>query len=94
MDFDKKYKKETEVERFIRKFGSLCSILSESKTKNSGFFWDYYAPYFIEMKEQNLVETFGYIAFASSDNAEVSKWLKEHKNEIGKFLDWSKGYSW
>lgn len=94
MDFDKKYKKETEVEQFIRKFNTLCSILSESKKDNSGFFWDYYAPYFIEMKEQNLVETFGYIAFASSDNAEVSKWLKEHKEEIGKFLDWSKGFSW
>lgn len=94
MDFDKKYKKETEVEQFIRKFGTLCSILSESKKDNSGFFWEYYAPYFIEMKEQKLVETFGYIAFATSDNAEVSKWLKEHKEEIGKFLDWSKGYAW
>nr|WP_294859758.1 tetratricopeptide repeat protein [uncultured Fluviicola sp.] len=94
MDFDKKYKKETEVEQFIRKFGTLCSILGESRKDNSGFFWEYYAPYFVEMKEQNLVEAFGYIAFASSDNAEVSKWLKDHKDEIGKFLDWSKGYSW
>jgi Tfp pilus assembly protein PilF len=94
LDFDKKNKKKTEVEQFIRKFETVCATLKETQKDNYGFYWDYYAPYFIEMKDKNFIETFSYIAFASFNDPEVSKWLKSHKSEIDKFFEWSTSFEW
>jgi Tfp pilus assembly protein PilF len=96
LDFDKKMhkKKKSEVEVLIRKYKMICSTLQETKDLNHGFYWDYYAPYFIEMKEQDMITTFAYILLASSDNKEVSKWLKSHKSEIKKFYAWSEDFQW
>jgi tetratricopeptide (TPR) repeat protein len=94
LDFDKKNKKKTEVEQFIRKFETVCASLKETEKDNFGFFWNYYVPYFIEMKERNFLETYAYIAFASSEDSYIAKWLSAHKSEIDKFFEWSKAFEW
>jgi Flp pilus assembly protein TadD len=94
LDCDKKNKKKTEVEQFIRKFETVCASLKETQDKNYGFYWDYYVPYFVEMKDKNLIETFVYIAFATSDFPDVDKWLKEHKKDIDNFYEWSSNFTW
>jgi tetratricopeptide (TPR) repeat protein len=94
MDFDEKNKKKTDVEQFIRKFETVCASLKETKKDNYGFFWDYYVPYFIEMKDKNFLTIYSYIAFASSDDPDISVWLKDHKSEIDNFFEWSKSFEW
>jgi Tfp pilus assembly protein PilF len=94
LDFDKKNAKKPEVEQFIRKFETVCSSLQESRKDNYGFFWDYYVPYFTEMKDNDLVEPFAYIAFATSDDPDVAKWLKKNQDSIDKFYTWSKNFNW
>jgi len=94
LDYDKKNKKKTEVELFIRKFDTVCSSLKETQKDNYGFYWEYYVPYFIEMKDKQFIETFAYIAFASSDDKGVSDWLKTHKVEIDNFYEWSNSFTW
>ncbi|MBN9294371.1 MAG: tetratricopeptide repeat protein [Flavobacteriia bacterium] len=94
LDFDKKYKKETEIERFIRKFELICSSLAETKDKNSGFYWEYYAPYFIEMKEKNFISAFAHVAFISSGDKAITKWIKEHRQELYDFIQWSDQFEW
>jgi len=95
MDYDKKNKKKSEVELFISKMESVCSMLTEtSKKENQGFCWHYYAPYFAEMHKKKLVETFGYIAFSASDDASVKKWIKEHSADIERFYNWSNTFVW
>ncbi len=94
LDYDKKNRQKTEVEQFIRKFETVCASLSDTQKSNYGFYWDYYVPYFVEMKDKELIETFAYIAFATSDDPDVTKWLKSHKNNIDKFYDWSKNFAW
>lgn len=94
LDFDKKNKNKSEVEKFMRKFETVCSSLKETSKDNSGFYWSYYVPYFTELADRNFIETFSYIVFASSEDEDVSKWLKNHKAEIDKFYEWSKAYTW
>jgi tetratricopeptide (TPR) repeat protein len=94
LDYDKKNKNKTEVEKFIGTFETLCSGLEETERKNFGFYWDYYVPYFIEMKNKNQIETMAYIVFNSSQSSDVSKWLKSHNSELDKFYEWSKTFSW
>lgn len=94
LDNDQKNVNKTAVEQFIRKFDHICASLKESKAINSGFYWDYYAPYFIDMKDKQMIETFTYVSFASADMKDVSTWLNSHTTEIQKFFDWSKAYVW
>jgi len=94
LDYDKKNKNKTEVEQFIRKFESVCSSIKETKKDNFGFYWDFYVPYFLEMQDKKFIETFAYIAFASSDDPDVAKWLKGHQKEIDKFYEWSSAFAW
>lgn len=94
LEYDKKNKKKSDVEKFQMKFGTLCNVLSETKKDNHGFYWDYYVPYFIELKEKNFLETFAYIVFATSEDSEIAKWLKNHNKEINEFYAWSEAYKW
>lgn len=94
LDFDKENRKKTDVEQFLRKFKSVCSSMKETKKDNFGFFWNYYAPYFIQMEERGFLETYAYIVFSSTESADVSKWLSGHSSDIDKFLEWSKSFEW
>lgn len=94
LDYDEKNKNKTEVEQFIRKFETVCVSLKGAQDKNYGFYWDYYVPYFVEMKDKKFIETFAYIAFATSDYPDVDKWLKEHQKDIEKFYEWSGNFNW
>ena len=94
LDYDKKNSKKTAVEQFIRKFESVCGLLDETKKDNYGFYWEYYAPYFAEMKDKKHLEPFAYIAFSSSGDSDVSEWLAFHKSEVEKFFSWSKSFAW
>ncbi len=94
LDYDKKYKKEKEVQRFIRKLDLVCSSLNDTQGDNSGFYWDYYVPFFTEMKDREFIETFAYIALASSDESTVAKWLKTHTHETDRFFEWVDAFQW
>lgn len=94
LDYDKKNIKKNGAEQFIRKFETVCASLAETKKDNTGFYWNYYVPYFTEMHDKKLVETLGYLVFASSDDKEIQKWLKTHKSEIDKFYEWSGAFDW
>jgi tetratricopeptide (TPR) repeat protein len=94
LDYDKKNEGKTEVEQFMRKFETVCASLKETQADNFGFYWDYYVPYFIELKEKDFVEVFSYIAFAASDNAVVNNWIKTHREEVDRFFEWSKSFKW
>ena len=94
LDFDKKNSKKSPREQFLRKFETLCSSLKESQKDNHGFYWEYYVPYFIEMKDKGYLETFSYLAFATSDDKSTEKWLKANDAQIDSFYAWSSKFSW
>lgn len=94
LDYDNKNKEKTEVEQFIRKFETICASLKETQKNNYGFYWDYYVPYFLEMKDENLIETFAYIVFSTSGDPDVSTWLNSHQAAINKFYAWSNHFAW
>lgn len=89
-----KNKNKSEAEAFASRFETVISALSEGKKEGRGFFWDYYVPYFLEMKEKKFLETFSNLVFASSENDDVLKWLKEHKKETDEFFKWSDSFDW
>jgi len=89
---ENKHKSPTEL--LADKFEKLITYLSQNKKDNSGFYWNYYVPYFSEMKEKKFIQTFAYIISASSDDPTIQNWLDIHKNEVNDFYNWSDNYNW
>jgi len=94
LDFDKKNKKKSAVELFQGKFETVCSSLTESQEGNFGFYWKYYAPYFIEMKEKEQIETFSYLVFATDEDKATQQWLKDNEAKVKSFFVWSSAFEW
>jgi tetratricopeptide (TPR) repeat protein len=94
LDSDKKNSDKSEVERFIEKAEMMFATLDNSKNEHNGFYWNYYAPYFSEMHKKKLVEAFAYIVFASSEDKDISKWIKKHPKDIEAYYQWSESFKW
>lgn len=92
LDYDDKNKDKTEVQKFISKFETLCRSLSETQKNQKGYYWEFLAPYFIEMEKKNLTEPFAYHIFLPSQNPDVIVYIKEHSGKIEEFQNWSKNY--
>ncbi|RRJ90358.1 hypothetical protein EG240_08895 [Paenimyroides tangerinum] len=92
MTDDNKYK--GDVEKFSDKLSILFGSLTETKDNQSGYYWEYLAPYFIDMKKQDLVNTFANIAFAAKNDKDAMKFLKENKEKVDAFYNWSNSFQW
>jgi hypothetical protein len=86
----------TAVSRFAEQFSWLCKSLAEhSSARQTGFTWNYYVPYFVEMEKKGYVTAFAYLTHASqAEVPEVQQWLAAHPNEVAVFQEWSKNYAW
>jgi tetratricopeptide (TPR) repeat protein len=95
-NYMEKGKGKTEMQLLVGNFNSLFAILSELSVKDdqSKLAWNYYAPYFIEMKKLGHTEAFVYFINQQSNKAGVIDWLKQNQAQVTDFLNWSKGYKW
>jgi hypothetical protein len=94
MDHDKKYKKETKPERLERKLNDLISIMEETKKNQKGFFWEFYQPFFSEMKSRKYIATYSHVAYLSAGDKDNNKWAEDNLDKVTAFFDWVKDYTW
>jgi len=60
----------------------------------SSFTYQYYAPYFVEMKQRDLVEPFVYYIFQRTGMPGVAEWLKDNGERVKAFQAWSTQFQW
>ena len=86
---------ETEIEKFKIKLQTIIELLEAFKKDNSDFYWEFLAPYFIDMEKQKFVKTFTYLInhFVKNDN-DIENWFKINEKEIDKFNEWNKIFKW
>lgn len=84
----------SDVELYENQLNTMINSFTELRDQNRGFYWTYYVPYFIEMKQKELSKVFSYIAFASTGDDYIVNWLQENEAKVEEFLDWSKNYAW
>ena len=91
-----KNKNKSEAELLVDQLSTFLAIISETDPKGdkSKFTWQYYIPYFIELKKRNYVEPFAYYISQSSNMRGVPEWLRANGARVNEFLSWSKGYQW
>lgn len=84
----------SDVEKFSDRLKTIFSSLESSRENQSGYYWEYLAPYFIDMQKQDLVNTFANIAFVAKNDKDAMKYLKENKEKVDAFYQWSDEYTW
>ncbi|MDJ1472482.1 tetratricopeptide repeat protein [Cytophagaceae bacterium DM2B3-1] len=84
----------TGLEKLNFQLDTFFSMLGSLQDKKTGFYWQYYVPYFAEMQKKSMVTTFMYIIQASNQSKEVQSWLSSHGKEIEDFYAWNKNYTW
>ncbi len=94
LDHDAENKDKSKVELFLRKFEIICGSLEETADKNTGFFWKYYAPYFMELNKKKHIETLANLVHVSTKDPNVLLWLDTNKDKINEFYKWSANYKW
>ena len=68
-EMNKEY--ENDIDRFIDRFDMMCSMINEKIEDNKGFYWKFYVPYFAQMAEKELTDTFARMAFISTNDSSV-----------------------
>jgi tetratricopeptide (TPR) repeat protein len=86
--------KKKAAESFNDRMNTVCSSLTETQEGSAGFYWEYYAPYFIEMKKEGHLEALSYIVYSASGEKYVMKWLKKNQDKVEAFYNWSMFYIW
>ena len=91
-----KNKGKSEMQLLVEQFETFFAIMGEQsgKADRKKFTWNFYAPYFFEMKQKNYIEPFVYYITQTDGNEETQKWLGANKARVGDFLAWSKLYKW
>ena len=91
-----KNKGKTRMELFVSQMESFFAVVSETDAKDlkSSFVWNYYSPYFKEMKKQKFVEAFCYYISQKNGDPDVQKWLAANQAKAHEFLAWSKDFVW
>lgn len=81
---------------FSENLSVLFSLMGDATAdkKANGFAWNYYRPYFAELRKQNHVDAFAYYIQQGSNSAEINQWLAQNKEKVDAFLNWSKNYVW
>lgn len=94
VDLEGNNKKKSDAELFERSMNNLCKALSQQKAKNSGFYWEYYAPYFMEMQNNKLITVFSKLVYSVKKDKKSIKWLKANSSEVDRFYEWSNSFIW
>jgi tetratricopeptide (TPR) repeat protein len=80
-------KGKSDLDLFAENNDGLFNILGELKKDNSGFWWDFYIPFFYEMANENLTKPFSYY-ISLSKGEEINEWIESNNDEFEKFKNW------
>jgi len=93
-DMDKKNKKKSPSERFTEKMDMLIGLLDNTDGKQSGFYWEHYVPFFQGLKENGHLHAATMVMQATSDDPDVSKWLRSNEPPVKALYAWCRNYAW
>lgn len=93
LDYDEKLKNLSAAEKLKSKL-ELFGNAELTKADATGFFTEFYIPFFKQLNKDKQLLTACYINNATSDDPKTKKWLDKNKQTVKEFYDWLKDYKW
>ncbi len=87
-------KAKTDVDKLSLYVQMMTNTLSLGEKDGKGIYWKTYVPFFVEMKNKDLVNTFAHIASITSGNEENIKWINDNQDKLKGFYEWMNAYEW
>ncbi|MCC7303723.1 MAG: hypothetical protein IT233_13870 [Bacteroidia bacterium] len=86
----------TPAEKLAKEIQALCTALAANAEGQKGFFWEFYAPFFIAMEKNGHAETLAYVllSYYTDPGEDISAWVTEHRTKADAFFEWEKNYFW
>lgn len=76
-------------------FNGLFSIMGDLAGKSKGRFVErYYVPYFIQLREKNLVDPWLYHVLQTGNLESVRTWREQNQVKLAYYTEWSHAYPW
>jgi hypothetical protein len=91
---DKQLNNTDNAEKLSLQLQLIVSSLSTGLKDGKGFYWKFYVPFFIALKEKDYMSTFAHIIYAGKNDDAINKWLADNKNKVDDFYFWLKNYKW
>jgi len=78
----------TELQHRCYQFDMLFGVLGENENPKPDFAWKYYAPFFRDLREKELVKPMCMLALQGFDPKEAEAWRKDHPDRMTAFQEW------
>ena len=91
---DKQLPQTDEAEKLSLQLQLMISTVSVGLKDGKGFYWKFYVPFFMALKEKEYMSTFAHIVMAHKNNEAINKWLADNKDKVNDFYFWLKNYRW
>lgn len=86
------FKNETKPEKMNRLVSVIISFLSDEEKKGTGLGWDFYAPFFRQLKEKDYVETYCHTIYMTAGDEANDKWMGDHRDKVEEYWKWVNNY--
>lgn len=94
LHYSDEFKNMSAVQKTEKTLESIISSLALQQKDGKGFSWDFYAPFFIDLKKEAHLETLSHVIYASANDSNNGKWLKQNKEKVDAFYAWFRKYPW
>jgi len=84
----------TGADKLLSALQIMTSTFVSGQKEGKGVYWKTYVPFFIEMEQKKLLESFAHIASITSGNEENVKWISENQGKLQEFYQWMDTYEW
>ena len=86
--------KKSDLETLKTSILNLCNALEEGQATGPGYYWEKYAPFYIELKNKNFVDTYAELVYISANDKKSKKWFKKNEGKVREFYNWYFSYTW
>jgi tetratricopeptide (TPR) repeat protein len=83
----------TAADKFDFKLQLLINSLETNQKNGKGFYWEHYAPFFIELKKKNYTIVLSNLIYYSADK-DSQVWTNVNAEKVKEFYDWFQAYKW
>ena len=80
----------SDLELFTESNHSIFAILGELKKDNTGFWWEFYVPFFNDIQSEGYSRVYSYYISQSLGESSIG-WLEENEAELDKFISFVNG---
>ena len=92
LGYEEKFRDEPRPAKMQRILGVMIERLGNNQQKGIGFGWEFYAPFFVELKKKDYVEVFCHAMYATSGDEDNIQWIRKNEKKVDGYLEWVSSY--